>query len=75
MCCVCDLSLLFTLCLHRFYGAGSFEGTAESLMVTDPKEGFIFHILPDPTGTSAIWVSHLCIDLALEIEIDRYGYR
>ena len=26
---------------HGFYGAGSFEGTAESLMVTDPNEAFI----------------------------------
>ena len=38
---------------HGFYGAGSFEGSAESLMVIDPSEGWIFHILPDNTGRSA----------------------
>ena len=42
---------------HGFYGAGEFEGTAESLAVTDPQEGWVFHILPDPTGTSAIWAA------------------
>ena len=40
-----------------FYGAGLFEGTAESLIVTDTEEAWIFHILPDPTGTSAIWAA------------------
>mmetsp|Transcript_27745 Transcript_27745/g.79485 ORF Transcript_27745/g.79485 Transcript_27745/m.79485 type:complete len:601 (+) Transcript_27745:79-1881(+) len=42
---------------HGFYGAGNFEGSAESLMVGDAEEVFVFHILPDPTGTSAIWAA------------------
>ena len=33
-----------------FYGAGSFEDAAESLLVSDPNEGWIFHILPDDTA-------------------------
>ena len=42
---------------YGFYGAGEFEGTAESLGVTDPNEAWIFHILPDPTGKTAIWAA------------------
>jgi len=42
---------------YGFYGVGSFEGSAESLMVGDPQEVFIFHILPDPAGTGAIWTA------------------
>lgn len=43
---------------HGFYGEDqSFEGSAESLLVGDAEEAFMFHILPDPTGTSAIWAA------------------
>ena len=56
---------------YGFYGAhDSFEGGAESLIVTDPKEAFVFHILAGPSvaenlssGTKvehkagAIWVA------------------
>lgn len=40
-----------------FYGIGSFEGSAESLFVGDADEVYIFHILPDDTGKSAIWAA------------------
>ena len=42
---------------QRFYGMGGFEGTAGSLAVTDPEEGWIFYILPDPTRKPAIWAA------------------
>jgi len=43
---------------HGFYGASNAtEGGAESLMVIDGVEGWIFHVLPDDMGASAIWVA------------------
>ncbi len=41
---------------YGFYGPG-FEGTGESLVVADTVEGWVFHILPDDTGSSAIWAA------------------
>jgi dipeptidase len=42
---------------YGFYGASaSFEGAGESLIVTDPHEAWVFHILADSTGKSSIWV-------------------
>ena len=40
---------------HGFYGADG--GAGEVLMVGDLHEAWVFHILSDPTGTSAIWVA------------------
>jgi dipeptidase len=43
---------------YGFYGESQgFEGSSESLLVTDPLEAWVFHILPDPTAASAIWVA------------------
>ena len=42
-------------------GHGGIDSTlgeaGEGLTVADPEEVWIFHILPDPTGASAIWVA------------------
>jgi len=42
---------------YGFYGANSFEGSAESLLVADKEEAWVFHILPDDTGRKAIWAA------------------
>ena len=49
---------------HGFYG-GDFDGDLESaqdeageaLTVSDAQESWMFHIMPDDTGTAAIWVA------------------
>jgi dipeptidase len=48
------------------YDVGDFGTTdfvlgegGEALTVVDPHEAWMFHILPDPTGTSAIWAAQL----------------
>ena len=42
---------------HGFYGPGTFEGSGETLLVSDTTEAFVMHFLPDPTGKSAVWVA------------------
>merc|ERR1712139_537027 len=34
-----------------------YNDAGESLLVADANTSFIFHILPDDTGTSAIWIA------------------
>ncbi|KAF0719436.1 Aste57867_1032 [Aphanomyces stellatus] len=47
---------------YGYYGSGwdsldPYGGAGEALTVTDPTEGWMFHILPDDTGASAVWVA------------------
>jgi dipeptidase len=42
---------------YGFYGGASFEGGAESLLVNDKEDVWIFHVLPDNTLKSAIWAA------------------
>lgn len=45
-----------------YYGAewdqeSHFDEAGESMMVSDPNESWVFHILPDDTATKAIWAA------------------
>ena len=70
------VSLMGTLAEeYGFYGAGEFEGTAESLGVTDTESAWIFHILPDPTGTSAIWAAQRIADDSFSVLANMFVIR
>ena len=55
---------------ERLQGEGG-----EALTVSDRTEAWIFHILPDPTGTSAIWAAQRIPDNHISIVANAFVIR
>jgi len=60
---------------HGFYGADSVEGSGESLMVNDPNDAYVFHVLPHPSGASAVWAAERIPDDHVSVVANAYVIR
>ncbi|CAH0489734.1 unnamed protein product [Peronospora farinosa] len=52
-----DLAVQYGYYGAEWEGGGVYDEAGEALTVTDTKEAWIFHILPDDTGKSAVWAA------------------
>lgn len=63
-----------------YYGAewdteNRLDEAGENLMVTDPYEAWVFHILPDDTGKSAIWAAQRVPDGHITVVANQFIIR
>jgi dipeptidase len=54
---------------------GSQGESGEALTVADPDEAWVFHILPDDTGASAIWVAQRVPDDHIAVVANQFIIR
>ncbi|KAJ0408854.1 hypothetical protein P43SY_000750 [Pythium insidiosum] len=52
-----DLAVQYGYYGAEWEGDGAFGEAGEALTIADPQEAWVFHILPDDTGRSAIWAA------------------
>jgi len=61
---------------YGFYGPpDSFEGSGESLIVGGPDEAWVFQILSDPQGKSAIWAAKRVPDTDMTVVANMFTIR
>ena len=58
---------------YGFYGPDG--GAGEVLMVGDPDEAWVFHILSDPSGTGALWAAQRVADDEVAVVANMFSIR
>jgi hypothetical protein len=60
-----DLAFEYGFYGTEWKGPGMYGEAGEALMVTDPHEAWVFHILPDGTDNSAVWAAQRYLFITL----------